>query len=463
MSRVVAALLLVLCSTNCPAEPRKPPGPLAITHVTVLPMTPDAAPLRDMTVIIRDGRIASIAPASKAGAAAGARKIDGRGKWLMPGFSDMHMHLENDRMGRLHVGDPTLPDGTFDLAEALTLYLANGVLQVFNLSSMSETIGQQVEVESGRVLGPHIATAAMIDGSPPSWPLGMTRAAATPEDGRQAVRDAKAEGYQFIKVYSKLTLETFTAIVEEARQQNLRVVGHIPQRGKGITEKFFIPGFDLVAHAEEFAQHTDPPDHAAIPRYVDMAKRNGTWLVATLSLDERIVEEIRDPDSLKRRDELRHMHPRAYDMVINGNPYLKDRSTGRIDYVQKVVDFNCPLVKAFTAAGVPVLTGTDAPVPGVAPGFAIHDEFEALSKCGMSNTQILESTTRRAAEWLGTLPDRGTVEAGKRADFVLLDANPLENISNTRRIAAVIVSGHYLPRADLNRRLETLAERNLSR
>jgi imidazolonepropionase-like amidohydrolase len=462
MSRVVAALLLVLCSTNCPAEPRRPPDPLVITHVTVLPMTPDAAPLSDMTVTIRDGRIASIAPASKE-LARGARRIDGRGKWLMPGFTDMHMHLENDRMGRLHIGDPTLPDGAFDLADALTPYLANGVLQVFNLSSMSETIGQQVEVESGRVLGPHIATAAMIDGSPPSWPLGMTRAAATPEDGRQAVRDAKAEGYQFIKVYSKLTLETFTAIVDEARQQNMRVVGHIPQRGQGITEKFFVPGFDLVAHAEEFAQHTTPPDHAAIPRYVDMAKRNGTWLVATLSLDERIVEEIRDPDSLERRDELRHMHPRAYDMVINANPYLKDRSAGRIDYVQKIVDFNCPLVKAFTAAGVPVLTGTDAPVPGVAPGFALHDEFESLSRCGMSPAQILDSTTRRAAEWLGTLADRGTVEVGKRADLVLLDANPLENIANTRRIAGVIAGGHHLSRTELDRRLKKLADRNQTR
>ena len=370
------------------------------------------------------------------------------------------MHLENDRMGRLHVGDPTLPDGTFDLADALTPYLANGVLQIFNLSSMSETIGQRVEVESGRVLGPHIATAAMIDGSPPMWPLGMTRAAATPEDGRQAVRDAKAEGYEFIKVYSKLTLETFIAIVDEARQQHMRVVGHIPQRGQGITEKFFIPGFDLVAHAEEFAQHTDPPDHAAIPRYVEMARRNGTWLVATLSLDERIVEEIRAPDSLRRRDELRYMHPRAYDMVINGNPYTKDRSGGRIRYVQAVVDFNCPLVKAFAAAGIPVLTGTDAPVPGVAPGFALHDEFEALARCGMSNAQILESTTRRAAEWLGTLPDRGTVEAGKRADLVILDADPLENISNTRRITAVIAGGHYLARADLDRRLARLAARN---
>jgi hypothetical protein len=458
MSRLLFALLLV--TGTCLAGPRTPPTPLVITDVTVLPMTQDTAPLAHATVTLVNGRIESIISGAPAKLPRGARRIDGRGKWLMPGFSDMHMHLENDRMGRLHVGDPTLPDGTFELEDALTPYLANGVLQVFNLSSMSETIGQRVEVESGRVLGPHIATAAMIDGSPPMWPLGMTRVAATPEDGRQAVRDAKAEGYDFIKVYSKLTLETFSAIVEEARAQKLRVVGHIPQRGQGITEKFFIPGFDLVAHAEEFAQHTWPPDQAAIPAYVEMSRRNGTWLVATLSLDQRIVEEIRDPDTLKRRDELRHMHPRAYEMVINGNPYLKDRSAQRIQGVQSIVDFNCPLVTAFNAAGIPVLTGTDAPVPGVAPGFALHDEFEALSKCGLSNLQVLESTTRRAAEWLGTLPDRGTVEAGKRADLVLLDANPLEDIANTRRIAAVIAGGHYLSRAELDARLARMAARN---
>lgn len=460
MSRVLFASLLAVVAGSCLAGPLPPPAPLVITGVTVLPMTPDAPPRVHATVILVNGRIESITDGPPAKLPAGARRIDGRGKWLTPGFSDMHMHLENDRMGRLHVGDPTLPDGTFELEDALTPYLANGVLQVFNLSSMSETIGQRVEVESGRVLGPHIATAAMIDGSPPMWPLGMTRAAATPEDGRQAVRDAKAEGYEFIKVYSKLTLETFTAIVEEARLQKMRVVGHIPQRGQGITGKFFIPGFDLVAHAEEFAQHTTPPDHAAIPRYVDMAKRNGTWLVGTLSLDERIVEEIRDPDSLKRRDELRHMHPRAYHMVVNANPYTRDRSEGRIRYVQDVVDFNCPLVKAFTEAGIPVLTGSDAPVPGVAPGFALHDEFAALARCGMSNLQVLESTTRRAAEWLGTLTDRGTVEAGKRADLVLLDADPLANIANTRRISAVIAGGHYLPRAELDRRLARMAARN---
>lgn len=459
MPRLLFVLSIVAAAT-CRAGPPVPPAPIVITDVTLLPMTPDGAPLSHVSVTIENGRIASIQSRTPAKLPAAARRIDGRGKWLMPGFSDMHMHLGNDRMGRIYLGDPTLPDGSFTLEEELTPLLANGILQIFNLSSMSETIGQRVEVESGRVVGPHIATAAMIDGSPPIWPLGMTRAAATPGDGRQAVRDAKAEGYEFIKVYSKLTLETFTTIVEEARQQHMRVVGHIPQRGQGITEKFFIPGFDLVAHAEEFAQHTDPPDHAAIPRYVEMAKRNGTWLVGTLSLDERIVEEIRNPESLQRRDDLRYQHPRVYDVVINGNPYTKDRSEGRIRYVEAVVDFNCPLVKAFTAAGIPVLTGTDSPVPGVAPGFALHDEFEALAKCGMSNAQVLESTTRRAAEWLGTLPDRGTVEPGKRADLVLLDADPLENIANTRRISAVIAGGHYLPRAELDRRMAALAARN---
>src|SRR4051794_33257854 len=205
MSRALFALLLVLGSSACLGAPRAVPGPIVITDVTVLPMTPDAVPIAHATVSLLDGRIQAVTSGAPAKLPRGTRRIDARGKWLMPGFADMHMHLENDRMGRLHVGDPTLPDGTFELEDALTPYLANGVLQIFNLSSMSETIGQRVDVESGRVLGPHIATAAMIDGSPPMWPLGMTRAAATAEDGRQAVRDAKAEGYEFIKVYSRLT------------------------------------------------------------------------------------------------------------------------------------------------------------------------------------------------------------------------------------------------------------------
>jgi imidazolonepropionase-like amidohydrolase len=460
MSRLLAIFVLLAIppgGTQVNAAERA--AALVIEHVTVLPMTVDGAPITDATVIIRDGRIASI-DSVRAATPRNARRIDGRGKFLMPGFTDMHMHLENDRMMRIWTGDQTLPDGIMLLEDLLTSYIANGVTQIFTLTAMSETIGQRVEVSSGRVLGPHIATAAMIDSSPPSWPLGMTRGAATPEDGRQAVRDASAEGYEFIKVYGKLGLETFTAIVDEARQHKMRVIGHIPQRETNLTERFFQPGFDLVAHAEEFAQQTHPPAMDAIPRYVEMARRNGTGLVATLTLDERIVEEIRDPDSLRARPELRYLPPLEYRVVMHDNPYLKDRSAGRIKYVQDVVDFNRELVRAFAAAGIPVLTGTDSPVPGVVPGFSLHDEFQSLAKAGMTNRQVLESTTRLPAEWLGTIGDRGTVEIGKRADLVLLDANPLDDIANTRRMSAVIRDGRYLPRAELEKRLSALSARN---
>jgi hypothetical protein len=178
----------------------------------------------------------------------------------------MHVHTPNDRQARLYLLDPSVRDGTIRQQDVFKPYIANGVLQILDLQSMSETVGQRIEIESGLVLGPHMLLAGMIDGSPSIWPVGMTRVATTPADGRQAVRDVAAEGYDFVKVYSVMDLDTFTAVVDEARKLNMRVVGHIPQRGKGITEKFFQPGYDLVAHAEEFAQQTEPPDLAAIPR-----------------------------------------------------------------------------------------------------------------------------------------------------------------------------------------------------
>lgn len=463
MSRVVMVVIVVALAfiSRASGAGREP---LIIEHVHLLPMTADGAAIDDATVIISDGRITAISAGlvARGSKPRGARRIDGRGKWLLPGFADMHVHIGNDRMLRLYLGNPSIADGTTTTQEYLTPFIANGITQVFNLSAMSESIAQASDVETGRVLGPHIANAAMIDGSPPMWPLGMTSVAATPEDGRQVVREAHASGYGFIKVYSRLSLETFTAIVAESRKLNMRVVGHIPQRGKGITEKFFQPGFDMVAHAEEFAQHTWPPDHAAIPRYVEMAKHNGTWLTATLTTNERIVEETARPQTLARRQDLRHLPPLQYDFVVNKNPYSAQSGDQRLNYVRQVSDFNFELVRAFNAAGVPVLTGTDAPVPGVAPGFALHDEFEALARAGLSNLQILQGTTRLPAEWLRTIDDRGTLEVGKRADLVLLDANPLQDIGNTRRIAAVIFNGHYLSRAHLDREMAALAARNPS-
>ena len=451
---VFGALLPLLSVADEPA-----PVALALEHVTVLPMTPDGGALRDVTVVVRDGRIASIGPAAQAGSLRGVKRSDASGKWLIPGLTDMHAHVENDRMLRLFLQNPKFPDGTLRTEDILTPYVINGVVQVVSLQAMSESIGQRVEVNAGRVLGPHLVLAAMIDGAPPIWPVGMTRVAATPEDGRQAVRDAAAEGYDLIKVYSRLDLDTFTAIVAEARRLKMRVVGHIPERDKGHTDKFFQPGFDMVAHAEEFAQQTHPPSVAAIPQYVEMAKRNGTWLTATLTLDDRLLEETQHPETLQSRPELRVLMPAFRDVVVNHNPYVAQASPERVRYLEQIVAFNRELVRAFAAAGVPVVAGTDAPVPGVVPGFALHDELEALVAAGLSNRQALESATRLPCEWLGVSAECGTVEVAKRADLLLLDADPLLAVGNTRRISAVILGGRYLSRAMLDRRLADLEAR----
>jgi hypothetical protein len=430
---------------------------LAIEHVTVLPMTAGAAPLRDMTVLVREGRIVEITAAANARVVRGMRRIDGRGKWLMPGLTDMHVHIENARMLRLLLKRPDLPASTVRSEDVFMPYIANGVVQVLDLQAMSETIGQRVEIETGRVIGPRVVAAAMIDGSPPIWPVGMTRVATTPEGGRQAVRDASAEGYDAIKLYSSLDLDTFSAIVDEARRLKMPTIGHIPARQGGQTEKFFQPGFGMVAHAEEFAQQTAVPSIAAIPQYVDMMKRNGSWLTATLTLDERLLEATMAPGTLGARPEIRVIHPMWRNVVINHNPYVAAATPQRIEFIRDIVEFNRELVRAFVAAGIPVVAGTDAQVPGVVPGFSMHDELAALARAGMTNRQALEAATRLPCEWLGVSSQRGTVEAGKQADLLLLDADPLEDLGNSKRISAVILGGRYLSRAFLDQKMRALA------
>lgn len=189
----------------------------AIEHVTVLSHPTGSTPLEDGTVVIRDGRIAWIGPAREADIPPDTSRVDGTGKWLMPALTDMHVHVENDRMMRLLLGRPDLPDGTIDAADLFTPYVANGVLQIVDMSAMPESLAQRDAVEGGSMLGPHVALAAMVDGSPPIWPEGMTSVAATPEDGRRLVGDIQVQGYDFVKVYANLGLATFTAIIDEAR------------------------------------------------------------------------------------------------------------------------------------------------------------------------------------------------------------------------------------------------------
>jgi imidazolonepropionase-like amidohydrolase len=172
-------------------------------------------------------------------------------------------------------------------------------------------------------------------------------------------------------------------------------------------------------------------------------------------LDDRLLEEVRDPKSLKVRRELAYVHPAVRLATLEHNPYVARATPGFIAALEKVIIFNKALVKAFADAGIPILAGTDSGVPGVVPGFALQDELAALITAGLTNEQALTAATRAPCEWLRT--NCGTVEIGKRADLLLLDANPLIDIANSRKISALVLGGHYISRNELDRRMTALA------
>jgi imidazolonepropionase-like amidohydrolase len=376
----------------------------------------------------------------------------------MPGLTDAHVHLMSDDVAKLYMGmlKLDLPTAT-STPEVMLPYLANGVTQVFNLQTTPGGLAQQREIAAGKVPGPTIVTAAMIDGDPLSWPVGMTRVARTPEEGRAEVRKAAADGYQLIKPYGQLTLETFTAILDEARKLNLPVVGHIPGRGQD-TAKFLLPGLGMVAHAEEFAQRTSNPDPSLIPRFIELARASGTGLITTLTLNDRLLEMVRDPASLKARPELATLHPSVRKIWLEHNPYVSRATPGYIAFLERITAFNRQLVKAFADTGIPILTGTDSIVPGVVPGFAVQDELSALVAAGLTNQQALPAATRAPCAWLKA--DCGAIAPGMCADLLLLDGDPLADIANARRIDTLLLGGKPITRTELDCRMNALKNKS---
>ncbi len=445
----------LLCTNVANAEKS---ASLFIRDVTIIPMTGAKKKVPHVTVEIANGKIISIQKFSTKHKCKD-NCIDGRGKWLIPGLTDAHVHLENDRMLQLYMNLPAKPEGAVTTADMVLPFIANGVTQVFNLSAMSESFEQQKEIKSGKTVGPRIINAFMIDGEKPILPEGMSHSVSNPEEGRDAVKKAFNDGYDIIKIYSLVDFETFRAIIDEANKHNMRVLGHIPGRNQNETGKYFMPGFGAVAHAEEFAMQTQNPDESKIPEYVEMSKRNNTALISTLTLDDNILAETSDPSSLKSRKDLSYLNPMLQMIVQEHNPYVAQASPERTGWLQSIVKFNQVLVKEFSKAGIPILAGTDSPVPGVAPGFSLPDELEALNKAGLTPYQALYSATKAPCDWLGNKAKCGSIAKGHNADLVLLDSDPTAKISNIRKISAVILNGKVIYKSELDEKLTVLKQK----
>jgi imidazolonepropionase-like amidohydrolase len=411
-----------------------------IKNVNVITMNPSNEVINNATVVISENQIESI----NGTIPKNATIINGKGKWLIPGLIDAHVHLPTD--GYFGQKFPTqVPDLVFNTQDIMTPFVANGVTTVLDLNATMETFGQKKAIEKGYIIGPRIALAALINGG-----NGQGRIANTAEEGRIMVRNAKIEGYDFIKVYSKLNIETYNAIVDEAFKQGLKTIGHIPNAFQGKLDQAFIPHFGMV---EGFSVQD-------ALRFAKLSKDNGTWLSPTLTTMVWIAKQTHSIDSIKNLTSLKYVHPLLQSKWLTANNYVKNASPENATNFDNMVKFHFQLVKAFKEAGVPIVAGTDAGVSGVVAGFSLHDELELLVQAGLTPQEALNSATLLAAQWLGNDKQIGTIETGKFADLILLDDNPLTDIKNTRKIAGVFVNGKWLDKTKINLMLADLSNRN---
>jgi imidazolonepropionase-like amidohydrolase len=432
---------------------------VAFVGVTVVPMTPGDSVLRDRTVLVRGGRIAAVGAVSEVEVPDDVRRIDGRGKYLMPGLADMHVHLE-------HFDDPAL----------LALFVANGVTTVRNMDGRPKVLEWRRAAADGALLGPRIVTAGpILDGDPPL--LDDNTVVRTAEEARAAVRAQVAAGYDFVKVYTNLSPEAYRAVVDEAGRAGVAVAGHVP-RALEVAD-VVEAGQRSIEHLSDFDGMIEaagspfrgrwhwskrllgmPADTAAMRVAAEWLAASEVWVVPTLTEPERgmmTAEEVRawaaGPTAAYLPPEARGFWEKAM-----------GRRTGRMDaddwaLVRRGRENRLALVGALHRAGARLLLGTDTPNPFVVPGFSVHEELAALVAAGMPPAAALAAATREPARFLGRLDEAGTVEAGKRADLLLLDANPLDEVAHAARPAGVMLAGRWLPRERLDAMLRELERR----
>ena len=461
--KVLAKLFLLLLFFPL-ASPASSSEALVFQHVTVIEGT-GRAPQPDQTVVIVGSRIAAIGPAGLTKFDKSARIIDARGKFLIPGLWDMHVHLAGVS------ADPSWSKDTL-----LPLLLANGITGVRDMGGdLDVLLSWKRDIESGKLLGPHIvASGPWLAGrgkkTPEQYPV------ANAEEARAAVRDLKQRGADFIKVISMPSREAFFAVADEAKKQNISFAGHLPfevgaaeasNAGMRSIEHFLYSGFalsfsskeeDLRKRLVEAERTGDSAAWETIAHEADLTystekaatlfqtlKKNGTWITPTIAA----LDIASHPEAWKLGDPNLDFVPASLAKEWRSS-IENDRMKKHAAWLGRQAVNDEKLAGELHRGGIPLLVGSDSLDPFVFPGDSLHRELAKFVQAGFTPMEAIQAATRGAAQFLGREKEFGTVEPGKTADLVLLDANPLENIANTRKILAVIRNGNYLDRAALD-------------
>jgi imidazolonepropionase-like amidohydrolase len=427
---------------------------LIITHATVIDtVTGKTQP--DTTVVIEKNRITHVITSSKANLQSG-QVIDAHGQYLIPGLWDMHTHV---------YFDSTAADGT-DIV--LPLFLANGITGIRDMgSALDPVLHARGEIAAHRMLGPRmVVSGPMLDGPKSHYKAAI--AITTPEDGRKAVDMLRTRGVDFIKVQSGIPRDAYFAIADESKKDNIIFEGHVPDAIRaseavasnqhtfehliGIFEASSPDETKYLTGKKTVGMFLDTYDPAREAKIIDLLAKNHVWQCPTLFWErgQWLVDAIdytKDPDiAYAPRTWVDKQWPRAQKGI------LKSLDTDPLPVREKFVTHELDIVRKLHAAGVPFLAGTDTPAGvDVLPGISLHLELQRFVAAGFTPLEALQTATLNPAKFYNKLNDFGTVQPGRIADLVLLEANPLDDIANTRKIAAIIHDGRYLSQQDLIR------------
>ena len=404
----------------------------AFVNANVLPMDREGV-LSDHTVVVSNGRIVDMGPSASVDPPAGVLVIDAAGKYLMPGLAEMHGHM---------------PGG--DIEETVMfLYVANGVTTVRGMLGQDGHLALRARANAGEIVAPTLYMAG------PSFNDGSVN---SPAEAEEQVRRQKREGWDLLKIHPGPTRDEYDAMAVTAQEVGIRFAGHVPA-DVGL-EHAILMGQETFDHLDGYIEYLDAfegeVDEARLEEIVRLTREAGAWVVPTMVLWEVGIIGRGDAAEMARYPEMRYWPG----FQVEGWEGRQRAAASRISperAAQWTANRN-RVLKALSDGGAGILLGTDSPQIFSVPGFSIHREMKAMADAGMSAWEILVSGTRNVGEYFQGRDSFGTVAVGRRADLLLLNANPLSDVANVANRAGVMFRGRWLPEDEIQRRLEEIAD-----